>query len=74
VKLKGFVVPEQFNHRDPHKTHVVDPFDYLDEPLRSRLLAVNPRKTKPLGGKIDYDVDGRLAEARQRRSGVSVSR
>jgi hypothetical protein len=60
VTLKGFVVPERFRSRDPHKRHTVDPFDYVDEPLRSRLLALNPRKTEPLGGKIDYDVDGRL--------------
>lgn len=56
----GFVRPEQFLKRDPWKPHTVDPFDYVDEPMRSRLLALNPRKAAPLGGKIDYDVDGRL--------------
>lgn len=39
---------------------MVDPFDYVDEPLRSQLLARNPCKVPPFGGKIDYDVDGRL--------------
>ncbi|MBI5774680.1 MAG: hypothetical protein HZA89_13170 [Verrucomicrobia bacterium] len=58
---KGFVRPEQFLKRDPWKPHTVDPFDYIDEPLRTRLLAFNARKTPPLGGKIDYDMDGRLA-------------
>jgi hypothetical protein len=57
---KGFVKPDQFLQRDPHRMHVVDPFAYVDEPLRSNLLAFNPRKAKPEGGKIDYDVDGRL--------------
>ncbi|MEQ1861539.1 MAG: hypothetical protein ABMA13_16580 [Chthoniobacteraceae bacterium] len=58
---KGFVVPEQFLKRDQWKPHVVDPFDHIDEPLRGKLLAFNARKTPPLGGKIDYDIDGRLA-------------
>jgi hypothetical protein len=60
VTLDGFVRPEQFYNRDPFKTHTVDPFDYVDEPLRSRLLALNARRAAPLGGKIDYDIDGRL--------------
>ena len=57
---KGFVRPEQFLKRDPWKPHTVDPFDYIDEPQRTKLLAFNARKTLPLGGKIDYDIDGRL--------------
>lgn len=61
VTLKGFVNPDQFRNRDPFKAHVVDPFDYIDEPLRGKLLALNPRKVEPFGGRIDYDVDGRLA-------------
>lgn len=60
VTRKGFVRPEQFLKRDPWKPHTVDPFDYIDEPLRSELLALNPRKIKPFGGRIDYDLDGRL--------------
>jgi hypothetical protein len=59
--LKGFVNPRQFEKRDPWKPHVADPFDYVDEPLRSRLLAFNPRKAAPPGGKIDHDVDGTAA-------------
>jgi len=57
--LKGFVVPEHYD-REPWKVHTVDPFDFLDEPLKSKLLALNPRKAEPRGGRIDYDVDGRL--------------
>jgi hypothetical protein len=60
VSNKGFVKPDHFLNRDPHRLHVVDPFAYVDEPLRSKLLAFNPRKAKPEGGKIDYDVEGRL--------------
>lgn len=57
---KGFVKPEQFLKRDPQKPHVVDPFDYIAEPLRTQLLAKNARKVPPFGGRIDYDVDGKL--------------
>lgn len=58
--LKGFVNPAQYRHRDPWKPHVADPFDYADEPLRSQLLKLNPRQVAPRGGKIDYDVEGKL--------------
>ncbi|TXT49870.1 MAG: Uncharacterized protein FD140_2734 [Limisphaerales bacterium] len=60
VTRPGFARLEQFLHRDPWKPHTVDPFDYVDEPLRGKLLALNPRKVKPLGGQIGYDVPGRL--------------
>jgi len=58
--LRGFVDPTRFCERDPWKAHVVEPFDYLDQPTRQRLLKLNPRTTEPRGGKIDYDIDGRL--------------
>ena len=56
---KQFVVPEQY---DFHywKIYTIDPFDYYKEPVRSQLLAKNPRIVPPLGGRIDYDIDGRL--------------
>lgn len=60
VTRKGFVVPDRFLGRDPWKVHTVDPFDYIAEPLRGKLLALNPRKVEPFGGRIDYDIDGRL--------------
>jgi hypothetical protein len=60
VTAKGFVVPDQFFKRDPQKPHLVDPFDYIDEPLRTKLLSFNARQVKPLGGRIDYDIDGKL--------------
>jgi hypothetical protein len=57
---KGFVKPEQFLNRDPQKPHVVDPFDYVEEPLRGQLIKKSARKVPPFGGRIDYDVDGKL--------------
>lgn len=59
VTLPGFVDPAHYD-REPWKVHTVDPFNYFDEPLRSTLLALNVRTVPPLGGKIDYDLDGRL--------------
>jgi hypothetical protein len=59
VTLPGFIVPETYIG-EPWKVHTVDPFDFYDEPLRSQVLAFNPRTAEPVGGKIDYDVDGRL--------------
>ncbi len=60
VTLGGFVNPESYQ-AEPWKIHTVDTFDYYKEPLKSWLLAKNLRKAEPLGGKIDYDVNGKLA-------------
>jgi len=59
VKLPGFLTPRLYGHY-AWRVHVVDPFDYFDEPLRSQLLKLNTRKVDPPFGKIDYDIDGRL--------------
>ncbi|MEK6949354.1 MAG: hypothetical protein AABX34_03975 [Nanoarchaeota archaeon] len=59
VTLQGFVNPQTYEG-EPWKIHTVDTFDYYDEPLKSRLLEKNVRNVEPLGGKIDYDIDGRL--------------
>ena len=59
ITLGGFVNPDDYA-AEPAKVHVVDPFDYFDEPLRSQLLAIDLRAAHPRGGKIDHDVDGRL--------------
>jgi len=60
VMLPGLLRPESYT-REPWKVHTVDPLDYFGEPLRSQLLALDPRRLEPRGGQIDYDVDGRLA-------------
>ncbi len=58
VTLSGFVVPGHYT--EPWKIHTVDMFDHFVEPIRSQLLAKNVRQAEPRGGKIDYDIDGRL--------------
>ena len=35
-------------------------FDYFQEPVLSRMLAITTRQIPPRGGKVDYDVDGRI--------------
>ena len=57
--LKGFIAPINYE-REPWKVHTVDPFDYFTEPLKTKLLAKNIRQENPRGGKIDYDIDGKL--------------
>lgn len=46
--------------REPWKIHTVDPFDYFAPKVRSQLLAKVVRQAPPRGGKIDYDIDGKL--------------
>ena len=59
VTLEGLLIPEHYPG-EAWKIHTVDPSDYFQEPVRSQLLEKNPRKTAPYGGKIDYDIKGRL--------------
>ncbi len=37
-----------------------DILDYFREPVLSRILEVTPRQIPPRGGKIDYDIEGRI--------------
>lgn len=57
--LPGFIIPEHYL-AESWKLHVVDPFQYFKEPVRSQLLDLNPRQVEPREGKIDYDIDGKL--------------
>ena len=57
VTLDGFVISSRYAGQ---KIHTVDPFDYFEEPLRTRLLEKNLRAAEPRGGRIDFDIDGRL--------------
>ncbi len=59
VVLPGFVDPVSYSVED-WKIHTVDMFEPFAEPLRSQLLAFNPRQVEPRGGKIDYDIEGKL--------------
>jgi len=59
IFLDGFISPE-FYHSEEWKIHTVDPFEYFNEAVKQKLLDKNPRKKEPFGGKIDYDIQGKL--------------
>ncbi len=59
ITLPGFTTPALYE-REPWKIHTVDPFAYFTAPLRTELLKKNPRTAEPRGGKIDYDISGKL--------------
>jgi hypothetical protein len=59
IVLTGFVNPDSYQ-AESWKIHTPDPFDYFHEPIKSHLIAKCLRTAEPVGGKIDYDIDGRL--------------
>lgn len=59
VTLDGFVDPSLYKD-EPWKIHVAHPFDYFAQPILGQLLAKSLRTEEPAGGKIDYDIDGKL--------------
>ncbi len=59
ITLTGFVVPESYN-AESWKIHTPDPFDYFSDSIKAVLLAKCMRTDDPPGGKIDYDIDGRM--------------
>jgi hypothetical protein len=59
IVLTGFVNPDSYQS-ESWKIHTPDPFDYFNEPIKSQLIAKCLRTAEPVGGKIDYDIDGRL--------------
>ena len=59
VTLAGFVNPKQYEN-EYWKIHTVDPFEYFASPIRDEILAKVVRTVEPRGGKIDYDIEGRL--------------
>jgi len=61
VNLSGFIVPEHYAV-ESYKTHIVsDTYDYFNEPVKSKLIEKSVRIAEPMSGKIDYDIDGKLA-------------
>lgn len=57
--LPGFLVLEHYDG-EAWKVHTVDPYDFFVEPIRSQLIAKTARSQAPIGGKLDYDIDGKL--------------
>lgn len=59
MTLPGFIHPEMYKG-EPWKVHTDQFFTYFNEPLKSQMLAKNPRTVEPRSGKIDYDLPGKL--------------
>jgi hypothetical protein len=59
VTLKGFMSPELYEG-ESWKIHTVSPFDLYEGELKTALEAKSMRTAPPVGGKIDYDVAGKL--------------
>lgn len=55
LKLPGFIKPGTYSG-EPWKIHTDDFFKYFSGTNLSSMLALNPRKIEPYGGKIDYDI------------------
>jgi hypothetical protein len=58
-KLTGFVNPDAYKG-EPWKVYTNDTIAYYTEPLKSQYYAKVSRSVEPVGGKIDYDIDGKL--------------
>lgn len=56
---EGYLNPASYRAEN-WRLHAVSPFEYFPEPLRGQLLAKNPRTAAPRGGKIDFDVAGKI--------------
>lgn len=55
----GYINPESYSFEE-FKLHIQDPFIYFDDSVKTQLIAKCQRSEEPIGGTIDYDVDGRL--------------
>jgi hypothetical protein len=54
-----FVNPVSYENED-WKIHCPDPFDYFNESIKNQLVEKCLRIQDPIGGKICYDIDGKL--------------
>ena len=55
----NFVNPDSYESEN-WKIHCPDPFDYFNESIKGQLVEKCLRTQDPIGGKICYDIDGRL--------------
>ena len=55
----GFINPDSYIW-EPWKIHCPDPFDYFNESIKNQMIEKCLRTDDPIGGKICYDIDGRL--------------
>lgn len=48
------------SYKSTQYSEVQDPFNYFNDEIKDKLRAKSLRSVEPLGGKIDYDIDGKL--------------
>ena len=59
VTLTGLLVLEHYE-AEPWKIHAPNSFTYFSDTIREQLVAKSLRTADPVGGRFDYDVEGRL--------------
>lgn len=59
VTLTGYSNPDSYDGQI-WRLHAVAPFDYFEEPIKTQLYEKIPRTAEPRGGKIDFDINGKL--------------
>lgn len=55
----AFINPSSYE-TEPWKIHCPDPFDYFNDSIKNQMIEKCLRTDDPTGGKICYDIDGRL--------------
>lgn len=55
---KGYLNPQSYKAEN-WRVHSVSGFDYFESSLKEKIIAKNPRKAQPQGGKIDFDIEGK---------------
>jgi len=55
----SFINPDSYTW-EPWKIHCPDPFDYFNDEIKNKMIEKCLRTEEPIGGKICYDIDGRL--------------
>ena len=48
------------SYKGTQYSEVKDPFDYFNDEIRNELRSKSLRSVEPVGGEIDYDIDGKL--------------
>lgn len=57
---KGYLNPQSYKGEN-WRVHSVSGFDYFEQSLKDKVMAKNPRTKEPRGGKIDFDIAGKLS-------------
>ena len=56
---KGYLNPQSYQGEN-WRIHSVAFYDYFEDSLKEKIKTKNPRTKEPLGGKIDFDIEGKL--------------